>query len=173
MYQFLLSLNRPHLSLSLTHNTQKIANGEKNQCSKKETTFYFALVQHVTKVVKNIFQLKENWLFFAVLNNNKLTLMIICVCLGRERRKSIKKRLVKIKSILHHIWNTDLYLFDVLSTGFFIFEVGRWNGIAHCLKITQNVTFGFKMTCLVITLIDLKLQVFQNSPKLTVFDIFD
>ena len=49
---------------------------------------------------------------------------------------------------------------------------------AHCLKITQNVTFEFwhfppifvplKMTCLV-TLFDRKLQVFKNSSKLTIF----
>ena len=84
--------------------------------------------------------------------------------LERERRKSIKKRLVKIKSILHHIWNTDLYLFDVLSTGFFIFEVGRWNGIAHCLQNTQNVAFELKVTFLV-TLFDLKLHISKTPPN--------
>ena len=52
---------------------------------------------------------------------------------------------------------------------------------AHCLKITQNVAFEFlnfgifhqlKLTCLV-TLIDRKLQIFKNSPKWTLFGIFD
>ena len=56
---------------------------------------------------------------------------------------------------------------------------------AHCLKITQNVTFEFfnfgifhqflsylKLTCLV-TLFDRKLQVFKNSPKWTIFGIFN
>ena len=47
----------------------------------------------------------------------------------------------------------------------------------HSLKITQNVAFEFwhftpifvllKLTCLV-TLFDRKLQVFKNSPKLTI-----
>jgi len=52
------------------------------------------------------------------------------------------------------------------------------------LKITQNVAFEFfdwhlspffvklEMSCLV-TLFDCKLQVFQNSPKWTIFDIFN
>ena len=57
--------------------------------------------------------------------------------------------------------------------------------ISHCLKITQNVAFEFlefwdfppifvllKLTCLV-TLFDCKLQVFKNSPKWTVFGIFN
>ena len=53
---------------------------------------------------------------------------------------------------------------------------------AHCLKITQNVAiewFDFpsifvllKLTCLV-TLFDRKLQVFKNSPKWTIFVIFN
>ena len=52
----------------------------------------------------------------------------------------------------------------------------------HCLKITQNVAFEFwhfqpifvllKLTCLV-TLFDRKLQVFKNSPKWTIFIIFN
>ena len=52
----------------------------------------------------------------------------------------------------------------------------------HCLKITQNVAFEFwnfapifvqlKLSCLV-TLFDHKLQVFKNSPKWTIFGIFN
>ena len=52
----------------------------------------------------------------------------------------------------------------------------------QCLKITQNVAFEFwhfppifvllKVTCLV-TLFDRKLQVFKNSPKWTIFGIFN
>ena len=52
----------------------------------------------------------------------------------------------------------------------------------HCLKITQNVAFEFwhfspifvllKLTCLV-TLFDRKLQVYKNSPKWTIFGIFN
>ena len=57
-------------------------------------------------------------------------------------------------------------------------------GFTHCLKITQNVAFEFfnfgistnfvllKLTCLV-TLFDRKLQVFKNSPKCTIFGIFN
>ena len=55
-------------------------------------------------------------------------------------------------------------------------------GSTHCLKITQNVAFEFwhfppifvllKLTCLV-TLFDRKLQVFKNSPKWTIFGIFN
>ena len=54
--------------------------------------------------------------------------------------------------------------------------------VAHCLKIIQNVAFEFwhfppifvllKLTCLV-TLFDRKLQVFKNSPKWTIFGIFN
>ena len=46
------------------------------------------------------------------------------------------------------------------------------------MKIIQNVPFEFfefwqsKLTCLV-TLFDRKLQVFKNSPKLTIFGIFN
>ena len=53
---------------------------------------------------------------------------------------------------------------------------------SQCLKITQNVAFEFwhfppifdllKLTCLV-TLFDRKLQVFKNSPKWTIFGIFN
>ena len=53
---------------------------------------------------------------------------------------------------------------------------------AQCLKITQKVSFEFwhfppifvllKLTCLV-TEFDRKLQVFKNSPKLTLFGIFN
>ena len=52
---------------------------------------------------------------------------------------------------------------------------------SHCLKITQESHLNFhfppifvllKLTCLV-TLFDCKLQVFKNSPKLTIFGIFD
>ena len=56
---------------------------------------------------------------------------------------------------------------------------------AHCLKISQNVSFWIcqfwhfppifvllKMTCQV-TLFDRKFQVFKNSPKLTIFGIFN
>ena len=56
---------------------------------------------------------------------------------------------------------------------------------SHCLKITQNVAFEFlefwnfppffvllKLTCLV-TLFDRKLQVVKNSPKWTLFGIFN
>ena len=56
---------------------------------------------------------------------------------------------------------------------------------AHCLKITQIVAFEIlefwhfsrifvllKLTCLV-TLFDRKLQVFKNSPKETIFGIFN
>ena len=46
----------------------------------------------------------------------------------------------------------------------------------QCLKITQNVSFEFfvllKLTCLV-TLFDRKLHVFKNSPKWTIFGIFN
>ena len=46
----------------------------------------------------------------------------------------------------------------------------------HCLKITQNVAVPIfvllKLTCLV-TLFDRKLQVFKNSPKWTIFGIFN
>ena len=52
----------------------------------------------------------------------------------------------------------------------------------HCLKITQNAAFEFwhyppifvllKVTCLV-TLFERKLQVFKNSPKFTIFGIFN
>ena len=53
----------------------------------------------------------------------------------------------------------------------------------QCLKITQNVRFEFtlafspifvllKLTCLV-TLFDLKLQIFQNSSEWTTFGIFN
>ena len=57
--------------------------------------------------------------------------------------------------------------------------------ITQCLKMTENVAFLIfqfwhfplifvllKMTCLV-TLFDRKLQVFKNSPKLTIFGIFN
>ena len=54
--------------------------------------------------------------------------------------------------------------------------------IAHSLKITQNVAFEFwhfppiffllKVTCLV-SLFERKLQVFKNSPKCTIFGIFN
>ena len=54
--------------------------------------------------------------------------------------------------------------------------------VTHFLKITQNVVFEFwhfppsfvlfKLTCLV-TMIDRKLQVFKNSPKWTIFGIFN
>ena len=53
---------------------------------------------------------------------------------------------------------------------------------SHCLKITQNVAFVFwhfppffvslKLNCLV-SLIDHKLEVFKNSPKWTIFGIFN
>ena len=51
---------------------------------------------------------------------------------------------------------------------------------AQCLKITQNVAFEFLnfgifhqfLSCLV-TLFDRKLQVFKNSPKWTIFVIFN
>ena len=55
----------------------------------------------------------------------------------------------------------------------------------YCLKITKNVSFWFfqfwlippifvllKVTCLV-TLFDCKLQVFKNSPKWSIFGIFN
>ena len=54
--------------------------------------------------------------------------------------------------------------------------------VTHCLKITHNVVFDFwhfppsfvlfKLTCLV-TMFDRKLQVFKNSPKWTIFGIFN
>ena len=57
--------------------------------------------------------------------------------------------------------------------------------MSHCLKITQNVAFFIfqflqfspifvylKLTCLV-TLFDRKLKGFKNSPKLTIFGIFN
>ena len=53
---------------------------------------------------------------------------------------------------------------------------------SHCLKIIQNVAFQFwpfppifvllKLTCLV-TLFDRKLQFLKNSPKWTIFGIFN
>ena len=59
------------------------------------------------------------------------------------------------------------------------------NRDSHCLKITENVAFEIfefwhfptffvllKVICLV-TLFDRKLQVFKNSPKLTIFGIFN
>ena len=53
---------------------------------------------------------------------------------------------------------------------------GKKNVLTHCLKISQFFFFWhfspifvlFKLTCLV-TLFDRKLQIFENSPKWTIF----
>ena len=61
--------------------------------------------------------------------------------------------------------------------------VKNWlKSAGHCLKITQNGAFEIwhfppifvllKLTCLV-TLFDCKLQVFKNSPKWSIFGIFN
>ena len=95
--------------------------------------------------------------------------------------------------------NTNLWLFhfqtdEILDLSIttnsqrYFYWIAFWilkNDIAHCLKITQNVAFEFlnfgifhqflsykKLTCLV-TLFDRKLQVFKNSPKWTIFGLFD
>ena len=67
---------------------------------------------------------------------------------------------------------------------FLVVDVNQFT-IAHCLKSTQNVAFEsfnfvhfppffvlLKLTCLV-TLFDRKLQVFKNSPKLTICGTFN
>ena len=58
----------------------------------------------------------------------------------------------------------------------------EWFHASHCLKITKKFAFEFwhfppifvllKLTCLV-TLFDRKLQVFKNSPKWTIFGMFN
>ena len=54
-----------------------------------------------------------------------------------------------------------------------------WN-LSHCLKITQNVAYDFlnfgsfhQFLSYLVTLFDRKLQVFKNSPKWTIFGIFN
>ena len=81
------------------------------------------------------------------------------------------------------VWNSTIYL--NLSRHNLNPHQPQLNLKAQCLKITQNVAFELfqfwhfppifvllKLTCLV-TLFDRKLQVFKNSPKLTVFGIFN
>ena len=62
--------------------------------------------------------------------------------------------------------------------------VKNWlKSAGHCLKITQNVAFEIwhfppifvllKLTCLVKIICDRKLQVFKQSPKGTIFGIFN
>ena len=61
-------------------------------------------------------------------------------------------------------------------------EIRKKDMSSHWLKITQNIAFEFwhfppilvllKLTYLV-TLFDRKLQVFKNSPKWTIFGIFN
>ena len=68
-----------------------------------------------------------------------------------------------------------------LTNSYFLCKIEN-STFAHCLKITQNIAFEFwhfppifvllKLTCLV-TLFDRKLQVFKNSPKWTIFGIFE
>ena len=83
-----------------------------------------------------------------------------------------------------------IFLFAILSTRSqsflsFCLMLGYSEHQPHSLKITQNVAFEFselwhfstfynllKLTCLV-TLLDSKLQLFKNSPKWTIFAIFE
>ena len=57
-------------------------------------------------------------------------------------------------------------------------DVMRYFDLTYCLKITQNVAFEIlnfvllKLTCLV-TLFDSNFQFFKNSPKWTIFGIFN
>ena len=100
----------------------------------------------------------------------------VCVCPWAEKSP---------KTSVLYVWLIGVILV-VLRRKYvlllFCSEKKRALGRTHCLKITQNVAFEFwrfppifgllKLTCLV-TLFDRKLQVFKNSPKWTIFGIFN
>ena len=85
------------------------------------------------------------------------------------------------KRYLHHHLAT-FFAAKMLAISFLKILALKNITVSHCLKITQNVAFEFwhlppifvllKLTCLV-TLFDRKIQVFKNSPKWTIFGIFN
>ena len=93
-------------------------------------------------------------------------------------KNSVKSAANVVTSVPSNIIHSVDYMVDGLSK---VLTTGEKTVKAQCLKITQNVAFEFlnfgifhqlKLTCLV-TLFDRKLQVFKNSPKWTIFGIFN
>ena len=120
----------------------------------------------------------------------KLTILWLTMCniysLSRSRVALFDKNAMIF--LTRGIWRRGQRIIDAFSSLSFIppfalfiprFFVANFT---HCLKIAQNVAFEFwhfppifvllKLTCLV-TLFDQKLQVCKNSPKWTIFGIFD
>ena len=88
-----------------------------------------------------------------------------------------KMKMASLKQLFSTLLNKLLHKITCFIEAIFILALPK-----KCSKITQNVAFEvwhfppifvlLKLTCLV-TLFDRKLQVFKNSPKWTIFGIFN